>query len=77
MMYAEAWALVSVLADAMVIHMYQLLRSLNPHMVLVAELMLPQNMAYLAPMVPLRSVPRQQQVMLSPAFISGSVFMSR
>lgn len=63
--------------DAMVIHMYQLLRSLNPHMQPVLELMLPQNLAYLAPTVPLKGVPRQQQLMLSPASLAGSVFMSR
>lgn len=61
----------------MIIHMYQLLHSLNPNMQLVAELMLPQNMAYLAPTTPLRGVQQRQQVMLSPAFVSGSVFMSR
>lgn len=64
-------------ADAMVLSIFQLLRNINPGMQIITELILPQNMAYLAPMAPLSCVSKRQQVLLSPAFISGSVFMTQ
>jgi hypothetical protein len=59
----------------MVLSIFQLLRSLNPKMQVMTELILPQNMGYLMPVAPLRSVPSRRQPLLSPAFISGAVFV--
>jgi hypothetical protein len=59
----------------MVLSIFQLLRSLNPSMQVMTELILPQNMGYLMPVAPLRSVPQRRQPLLSPAYISGAVFV--
>jgi hypothetical protein len=59
----------------MVLSIFQLLRSLNPAMQVMTELILPQNMGYLMPVAPLRSVPSRRQPLLSPAYISGAVFV--
>lgn len=61
-----------VMTDAMVLNRYQLLKILNPDIHLVTEMMLPQNMAYLAPMSPVRGVHQRFLHLLSPAYISGS-----
>jgi hypothetical protein len=39
-------------ADAMVLSIFQLLRSLNPSMQVMTELILPQSMGYLMPVAP-------------------------
>jgi len=59
-------------ADALVINRYQLLKSLNPHIELVAEIMLPHNMVYLAPMTPVRGINNKYLHLLAPAYVSGS-----
>jgi hypothetical protein len=61
----------------MVLSIFQLLRSLNPSMQVMTELILPQNMGYLMPVAPLRSVPSRRQPLLSPAYISGAVFVAQ
>lgn len=63
-------------ADALVIHMYQLLRSLNPAIELVTEMMLPRDMAYLAPSTPVRGVDHAIQYLLAPAYMSGAGVLS-
>jgi hypothetical protein len=56
----------------MVVNRYQLLKSINPDIEMVTEMMLTQNMAYLAPTVPVHGVQHKYMHLLSPAYISGS-----
>lgn len=59
--------------DALVIHTYQVLKSLNPHMEVVAELMLSQNLPLLAPTTTLCGMADSSYPhLLSTAYISGS-----
>jgi hypothetical protein len=51
----------------MVIHTYQLLKSLNPVMELVSEMMLPRNMAFLAPTRPMQGIDPRYAYLLAPA----------
>lgn len=51
---------------------YQLLRSLNPDIELLAELMLPSNMAYLSATPPVPGVDHKYLHLMSPAYVSGS-----
>lgn len=60
------------LVDALVINRYQLLKSLNPNIELVAEIMLPHNMVYLSPMTPVRGINSKYLHLLAPAYVSGS-----
>jgi hypothetical protein len=60
----------------MVLNLYQLLKSLNPDMQLITELIMPQSLAYLAPTVCLRGLQKEQQMLLAPSYMSGSVFMA-
>lgn len=55
----------------MVVNRYQLLRSINPAMELVAEMMLPANVSYLSPTTPMPGVNHKYLHLLSPAYISG------
>jgi hypothetical protein len=57
--------------DAVVVNRYQLLRSINPSIELVVEMMLPQNVAYLSPTTPVPGVHHKYLHLLSPAYISG------
>jgi len=56
----------------MVVHAYQLLKSLNPNMQLLAEVMLPQDMVYLDAVAPTLGVPSKHVHLMSSAYISGS-----
>lgn len=56
----------------MVVNRYQLLKSINPDIEMVAEMMLTQNMSYLAPTVPVHGVQHKHMHLLSPAYISGA-----
>lgn len=60
------------LPDAVVVNRYQLLKSINPSIELVVEMMLPQNVAYLAATTPVPGVDHKYLHLLSPAYISGS-----
>lgn len=65
-------ALSVLAADASVINRYQLLKSLNPNIELVVEMMLPSSMTYLAPRTPVRGVDHRYLHLLAPAYIAGS-----
>jgi hypothetical protein len=61
-------------ADAKVIATYHLLKTLDPNMQVLSELMLPYNMAYLLPApTPLLGDPHSSQAhLLTPAWMTGS-----
>ena len=60
--------------DAATMELYHMVCGLNPRVRLATELVHPNNVAYLAPLVPLQGLGLKQQVMLSPAYMSGQVF---
>lgn len=68
----EAVAARGSAADAHVINVYQLLKSLNPGMEVSAEVMLPQNMSFMAPTPPACDTLSSRPHLLSPAYMSGS-----
>jgi hypothetical protein len=59
-------------ADAHVINIYQLLKSLNPDMEVLTEVMLSSDMAYLTPSPPMCDALSSHPHLLSPAYMSGS-----
>eukprot|EP00775_Hariotina_reticulata_P006540 gene6540-6766_t len=65
-----------VMTDAMVLNIYQLLKSLNPDMQMFTQLIMPQSLAYLSPTICLRGLQKEQHMLLAPSYMSGSVFMA-
>jgi hypothetical protein len=59
-------------ADAHVINVYQLLKSLNPDMEVLTEVMLASDMAFMTPSPPMCDALSSHPHLLSPAFVSGS-----
>jgi hypothetical protein len=66
----------SLSTDASTMELYHMVCGLNPRVRLATEMVHPSNVAYLAPLVPLQGLGLKQQVMLSPAYMSGQVFTS-
>lgn len=58
--------------DAVVINSYQLLKSINPSIELVTELMMPQSVSFLSATTPVRGVDYRYLHLVSPAYVSGS-----
>jgi hypothetical protein len=59
-------------ADSQVISAFQLLKSLNPQMQVLTEVMLPHSMAFLTPTPPRADALDSRPHLLAPAYICGS-----